>query len=281
MEYAGQHMEEILKRFEQQDIFIDCFKLLERWKDVPHSRIKEAVDLGILFPFTRSFDYKTCEAINLPVVFSSICDSDGDCSIDVEEATRQDIVFSLANVLLLENKYPKVFTPKALDKDANEDNALAMSLIARNEELSLENNTLRIQYSDKINELNETVSKLNRAKHELEYLESKLSDYRKALAQKADNILPCIGHGGCRFICDELRKGVKEKDLSDRLCNNFYLPYYAVGFLLCPDYKFEKEPGLEYNTTDTKGNKRRRYGGYYNAIMGRSNKQEKENSGVE
>ena len=275
-------MEEILKRFEQQDSFIDCFKLLERWKDVPHFRIKEAVDLGILFPFTRSFDHKTCEAINLPVVFSSICDSDGDCSIDVEEATRQDIVFSLANVLLLENKYPKVFTPKALDKYANEDNALAMSLIARNEELSLENNTLRIQYSDKTNELNDTISKLNRARREVEYLESKLSDYRKALAQKADNILPCIGHGGCRFICDELRKGVKEKALAERLRDNFNISSTsAIGFFLCPNNKFEKEPELENSITDTKENKRKRYVGYYDSIMGYPNKQKKENSGVE
>lgn len=275
-------MEEILKRFEQQDSFIDCFKLLERWKDVPHFRIKEAVDLGILFPFTRSFDHKTCEAINLPVVFSSICDSDGDCSIDVEEATRQDIVFSLANVLLLENKYPKVFTPKARDKDTNENNAFTMSLISRNEELSLENNTLRIQYSDKINELNETVSKLNRARHELEYLESKLSDYRKALAQKADNILPCIGHGGCRFICDELRKGIKEKKVAERLYAKLGVKSKsAIGFVLCTNSKLENELALENNSKDDMSNKRKRLEGYCDSIMGYPNKQKKENSGVE
>ncbi len=266
-------MEEILKQFEQQDSFIDCLTLLNRWKDVPHFKIIEATDVGILFPFTSSFDYKSGRTIKVPFKLSSICDDEGDFSIDVEEATRQGILFSLANVLLLENKYTYTFAPLSIEKNVDGQNLLAMSLIGRNEELNLENASLRTKYKTAISELSDTLSKLEYAKQYIERLEIRIKEYGKVLSKKENNMTPCIGQGGCRFVCDNIRRGVKEKEISERLYNSLGIrSKSAIGFFLCTNSKLESELKFENNPKDSKENKRKRLEGYYNSIMGYSNK---------
>ena len=267
-------MEEILKQFEQQDNFIDCLTLLNRWKDVPHYRIIEAVDVGILFPFTCSFDYESGKTIKIPYKLSGICDNEGDCSIDIEEATRQGVLFSLANVLLLENKYPHTFTPNLVGKTVDEQNLLAMSLIVRNEELRIENTILETKYKNTINELSETVTKLERAKQYIERLETRIKEYSKILSQKGDDIIPCIGQGGCRFICDEIRNGTKEKDIAERLYGSLGISSKsAIGFVLCTNSKLKQELNLENNIEDSRENKRKRLEGYYKALIGKPDEQ--------
>ena len=247
-------MDKTFKHFQKQDEFITCEALLVRWKNVSQCTIVEATQADILIPFTYTTYVEgntITEKLNkatLPTCFASICDNEGDALIDEIEASKKGIVFSLANILLLENKYPDIFANKeniAVEQTSNE---LSIAIYKEKQQLELEYEILYSKYCKLLDEKKEAEANrdlhfadLHNAKRYINRLQTWLKEARSTAPKECKDKQQCDGQAVCLWLCDRRRRGIPDSETATLLHERYGFTKPAAYYLVSTPKEFEEE----------------------------------------
>ncbi len=266
-------MEDNLKRLEPVDEYLSCRKLLERWSDVPQHRIMDAADGGALIPLRygdEEFSPKI-DRCRLPTVY---IEEDQVTRIDVDSADLDGVMFSLANVLLLEAKYPKVFPKPAATERFDNPYDVINALMKRNEELRFKLDALRGRFEDVLGQYLDEMRDANYTLRHIDRLQTWLDEARADLVCADGDVQPCDGYGCPKWICEQRRKNVPDKDIMVELHEGFGHAQSAAAFMVKLPAEFKQELDAKASGTPVSNEARR---GTYRSILTGINRERRKN----
>ena len=262
-------MEETLKQLEPADKLLSCRELLQRWDKVPQHTLLKAVEGGLLIPLRYSGGpgVPTLETAKLPTQ----ADDPNYPSVNLELAEDFGVMFSRANVLLLEDRFPNVFPGRMRKQKYSEPMDVIMRLVEEKELAQMEVAAMRTEFQDLLEKYLAEVDRLNQCMRYIDSLKAWVKDLRKA-TRAGGNIQICDGQGLSRWLCDRRRAGVSDAETVQFLHHTLKHAQSASAFMVKGPTEFAEELDMAEKGAPISNEARR---GLYTSIVTGKNKARK------